>query len=189
MVQFDSVTFAPNAASLWVMGIRLEPGGHVGCDERWDPVGLQELRALYDPLRRFAAVVGRFDVDPDDLVQDAYVRVLRRSQADIQNLGAYLRTTIANLASDGRRRDRRAEHARHRIASAPTTTDSYPSDLDDLLRLPPKVRALLYLVEVERSPIADAAEIIGMSGANARVALMRARRRLRSELDAEASNE
>ena len=47
--------------------------------------------------------------------------------------------------------------------------DDYPSDLDDLLRLPPRVRALLYLVEVEGRTTADAADMVGMSGANARV--------------------
>ena len=172
-----------------MMGMRVEAGGHVGCDERWDPGGFGELRALYEPMRRFAAVVGRWDVDPDDLVQDAYVKVLRRSQAEIHDLAPYLRKTIANLAADGRRRDRRAETSRHRLATASTTSDAYPSDLEDLMRLPQRVRALLYLVEIDRMPIADAADVVGMSGANARVALMRARRRLRSELDAEASNE
>ena len=33
---------------------------------------------LYPSLRRFAAVVGSVDIDPDDLVQDALVRALRR---------------------------------------------------------------------------------------------------------------
>jgi DNA-directed RNA polymerase specialized sigma24 family protein len=171
------------------MDTRVEAGAHVGCEERWDPSGIQELRALYEPLRRFAAVIGRWDVDPDDLVQDAYAKVLRRSQAEIRELGPYLRKTIANLASDGRRRDRRAELARHRLGDPVTITDDYPSDLEDLMRLPQKARALLYLVEIERQPIAVAADSVGMSGANARVVLMRARRRLRSELDAEASNE
>jgi RNA polymerase sigma factor (sigma-70 family) len=166
-----------------------EVGAQVGCEQRWDPNGIQELRALYEPLRRFAAVMGRWDVDPDDLVQDAYAKVLRRSQAEIRDLGPYLRKTIANLAADGRRRERRAESTRQRLSVAVSSRDDYPSDLDDLLRLPPRVRALLYLVEVEQRPIAAAADIVGMSGANARVALMRARRRLRSELDAEASNE
>ena len=171
------------------MDTRVDAGAQVGCEERWDPSGIQELRALYEPLRRFAAVIGRWDVDPDDLVQDAYAKVLRRSQTEIRELGPYLRKTIANLASDGRRRDRRAETARLRVAESAATTDDYPSDLDDLMRLPQKVRALLYMVEVERQPIAVAADAVGMSGANARVVLMRARRRLRSELDAEASNE
>ncbi len=162
----------------------------MGLEERWDPSGILELRAFYEPLRRFAAIAGRWDVDPDDLVQDAYARVLRRSRADIDDLGPYLRRTIVNLVSDNRRSARRAENARRRLdAGAPTVVDDYPSDLDDLLRLPPRVRALLYLVEIEGRSTADAAEVVGMSGANARVALMRARKRLRSEIGMEASGE
>jgi RNA polymerase sigma factor (sigma-70 family) len=161
----------------------------VGLEERWDPAGVLELRALYEPLRRYAAVVGRWDVDPDDLVQDAYTRVLRRSRVDIDDLGAYLRTTIVHLASDSRRSARRADSAQQRLAAADSSVDDYPSDLDDLLRLPARVRALLYMVEIEGCSTADAAEVVGMSGANARVALMRARRRLRTELGMEASGE
>jgi RNA polymerase sigma factor (sigma-70 family) len=161
----------------------------VGLEERWDPSGVQELRALYEPLRRFAAVVGRWDVDPDDLVQDAYARVLRRSQADIKDLGPYLRKTIVHLVSDSRRSARRAETAQRRLGEDAPAPDAYPSDLDDLLRLPARARALLYLVEVEGRSTADAANIVGMSGSSARVALMRARKRLRSELGMEASGE
>ena len=69
------------------------------------------------------------------------------------------------------------------------SSDNYPSDLEDLMRLQPKVRALLYLVEVEGHQTADAADMVGMSHSNARVALMRARRRLRTELSVEASGE
>jgi RNA polymerase sigma-70 factor, ECF subfamily len=162
----------------------------VGVEGRWDPAGILELRTLYEPLRRFAAVVGRWDVDPDDLVQDAYARVLRRSRAEIDDLGPYLRKTIVNLASDSRRSARRAESAERRLAATElSAVDDYPSDLEDLLRLPAKVRALLYLVEIEGRSTADAAEVVGMSGTNARVALMRARKRLRSELGMEASGE
>jgi RNA polymerase sigma factor (sigma-70 family) len=161
----------------------------VGLGEQWDPAAVHELRALYEPLRRFAAVVGRWDVEPDDLVQDAYARVLRRSRAEINDLGPYLRTTIVHLAADSRRSARRAEHALHTLAVVPGRVDDYPSDLDDLLRLPPRTRALLYLVEIEGRSTAEAAAVVGMSGANARVTLMRARRRLRSELEREASGE
>ena len=55
--------------------------------------------------------------------------------------------------------------------------------------IPARVRALLYLVEVEGQPINDAADVVGMSNSGARVALMRARRRLRSELTMEANGE
>src|SRR4051812_25134252 len=93
-------------------------GARVGVEERWSPDGLQQLRALYAPLRRFAAVVGQWDVEPDDLVQDAYAKVLRRSESEIQDLGPYLRTTIVHLVADSRRRDRRAAAAQTRLAES-----------------------------------------------------------------------
>lgn len=164
-------------------------GARVGVEERWSPDGLQQLRALYEPLRRFAAVVGHWDIEPDDLVQDAYAKVLRRSEAEIEDLAPYLRTTIVHLVADGRRRDRRASAAQARLATSDATVDTYPSDLEDLMRLPERTRALLYLVEVEGQSTADAAAIVGMSGANARVVLMRARRKLRADMKLEASGE
>jgi RNA polymerase sigma-70 factor (ECF subfamily) len=161
----------------------------VGIEERWDPARIQDLRDLYAPLRRFAAVIGRWDVDPDDLVQDAYTKVLMKHPSQIRDLGPYLRRTIVNLATDQRRRAVRGNTALHKLGANGTSSDNYPSDLEDLMRLQPRVRALLLLVEVEGHQIADAAEMVGMSNSNARVALMRARRRLRSELSAEASGE
>jgi len=161
----------------------------VGIEDRWDPAGVQELRELYAPLRRFAAVIGRWDVDPDDLVQDAYTKVLMKHPSQIRDLGPYMRRTIVNLATDQRRRAGRTQTVLHRLGDSTTSTDTYPSDLEDLMRLQPRVRALLYLVEVEGAQVAEAAELVGMSNSNARVALMRARRRLRSELDVEATGE
>jgi DNA-directed RNA polymerase specialized sigma24 family protein len=162
--------------------------GRVGFEARWGPDGIRQLRDLYEPLRRFAAVIGRYDVDPDDLVQSAYAKVLLRHPDDIRDLGPYLRRTIANLATDERRRSIRANGALHQIAAV-TVSDTYPSDLEDLMRIQPKVRALLYLVEIEGQPVADAADVVGMSSSSARVALMRARRRLRAELTLEANGE
>ena len=60
----------------------------------------QLFAELYGPLRRFAAVVGPIEVDPDDLLQEAVARVLRRRRlTDLDQPGAYLRRTIVNLAS------------------------------------------------------------------------------------------
>ncbi len=158
-------------------------------EERWDPGQLDALRAEYETLRRFAAVIGRWDVEPDDLVQEAYAKVLVKCPSDIRDLGAYLRRMIVNLATDERRRVGRAATFAPKLATAGASTDSYPSDLSDLLGLPARVRALLYMVEVEGQQIAPAAEAVGMSSGNARVALLRARRRLRAELSEELSGE
>lgn len=163
-------------------------GGPVSTGDRWDAERVQQLRELYEPLRRFAAVIGRYDVDPDDLVQDAFAKVLQRDPGGILDLGPYLRRIIVNGATDERRRASRANGALRRIGAGPDAADRYPSDLEDLMRLQPAVRALLYLVEIEGEPVADAAALVGMSHSGARVALMRARRRLRSDLATEAND-
>lgn len=163
--------------------------GRAVIEPTWGAAELDALRELYSPLRRFAAVIGRWDVDPDDLVQDAYARVLRADPSRIDDLGRYLRRTIANLATDQRRADARAAAVHRVTVVAETTDDAYPSDLADLMQVEPRVRALLFLVDVEGSPISDAADAVGMSSASARMALMRARRRLRAELNAEYSSE
>ena len=110
----------------------------MGIDERWSPEGLGELRTLYGPLRRFAAVIGRWDVEPDDLVQEAYARVLRRREIEIEDLGPYLRRTIVNLATDERRRARKGAEVVQQLRPAPRG-DDYPSELTELLRLPERV--------------------------------------------------
>ena len=158
-------------------------------EDRWSAADLEALRAQYEPLRRFAAVIGRWDVEPDDLVQEAFAKVLARQPAQIRELGPYLRRTVVNLATDERRRFGRALVVAPKIATDGSSSDSYPSDLSDLLGLPPRVRALLYMVEVEGQQIAPAAAAVGMSSGNARVALLRARRRLRAELNEESSGE
>jgi DNA-directed RNA polymerase specialized sigma24 family protein len=155
----------------------------------WAAATLDELRSLYEPLRRYAAVVGRYDVEPDDLVQEAYAKVLVKRPSEIRELGPYLRRMVVNLATDERRRVGRAAIFASKVSGDGASNDSYPSDLSDLLCLPARVRALLYMVEVEGQQIAAAAEAVGMASGNARVALLRARRRLRAELSEERSGE
>lgn len=139
---------------------------------------------LYHPLRRFAAVVGPIEVDPDDLVQEAVASVLRRKRlTELNDPGAYLRKTMLNLASNHRRhlavRRRALERLKADVDLAP---DVYPSDLVDLLRLAPQERAVLYLSEVEGRHYAEIAQMIGCSEAAARKRAMKARRRLRDVL-------
>jgi DNA-directed RNA polymerase specialized sigma24 family protein len=158
----------------------------VGPEERWDPDDLQRLRELYEPLRRFAAVVGRYDLDPDDLVQEAFTRVLvAHPLSDYRDLDAYLRRTIVNLAKNERRRRSRGSAAQARLVAWTDDAPPPPSDLSDLLHIDPVGLGLLYLVEVEGYAIREAAAMVGCSEPAARMRLSRARRRLRAALESE----
>ena len=134
-------------------------------------------------------VIGRWDVEPDDLVQEAYAAgAAPPRKIEIEDLGPYLRRTIVNLATDERRRARKGAEVVQQLRPAPRG-DDYPSELTDLLRLPERVHGALYLVDVEGMRSNDAADLVGMSPAVGGVALMRARRRLRVELSVESSGE
>src|SRR3954468_13296940 len=118
---------------------------------------------LYPTLRRFAAVTGGRDDDPDDLVQEAVARTLRtRSLTSLDNPGAYLRQAIVHLSSNRRRSLARGRMALLHLGNREDGKNAeYASDLADLLRLQPVDRALLYLIEVEGAQYAEAAAVLG----------------------------
>jgi RNA polymerase sigma-70 factor (ECF subfamily) len=139
---------------------------------------------LYPSLRRIAAVAGSFDIEPDDLVQEALVRTLRKGPiSDLDNPLAYLRKTIVNLASNQRRSLGRKRKALTRLSTDEGWLPSYPADIEAILDLPPRQRAILYLVEVEGVPYAEAAEQMGMTAMAARAMANRARRKARVALE------
>lgn len=140
--------------------------------------------ALYGPLWRFAAVVGSKPDEPDDLVQEAFFRVLRRGRlSDLEEPLAYLRRTILNLASNNRRRlGRWRNYLRLTNADDTFRVPSYPSDLADLLALPPGSRAVIYLADVEGYSFQDIAAMLGCSEGAARQRASRARKHLRSTM-------
>ena len=141
---------------------------------------------LYPALRRFAAVAGPTDLDPDDLVQEAVARALRlRPLTELDEPLAYLRRAILNLASNRRRGLARSRRSLLRIRPDDERSAEYSSDLADLERLGPVPRALLFLVEVEGWTFAAAALHLGLSEQAARTNASRARRRLRAEIEQE----
>ena len=153
-------------------------------------VGDREIfRAIYPGLRRFAAVVGADDTDPDDLVQAAVVQALAGgSLGRFDSPSAYLRRTMVNLASNERRRLGRRRRAMTRFTGgwSETDTDWYPSDLTDLNVLPASTRALLYLRVVEGRSYDEIAEMLGVSASSARANASRALRALRNGHDSAA---
>ena len=145
------------------------------------------IRDLYPSLRRFAAVVGPVEVEPDDLVQEALFRALRRgSLTELTHPTAYLKRCIVNLSKDHVRSFVRRRRAL--VAVAATTEafkDAYPSDVTELMQLPPTARAVLYLREIEGRSFGEIGDMIGCSEKAARNAASRGRKRLRLVLSKE----
>ncbi len=145
------------------------------------------FETLYPGLRRFAAAVGPNEMDPDDLVQEALSRALARGRlCDLRDPGAYLRVAIVRIASNERRRLGRWRRALPRAAPVEEQWASdYPSDLDDLARLSPEDRALLYLTVVEGFPLGEVARQLGSSEGAVRMRRHRALRVLRNAIEKE----
>jgi RNA polymerase sigma factor (sigma-70 family) len=150
-------------------------------------LGDEQLFAeLYPSLRRFAMVIKPPELDADDLVQEAMVGALTvRGLGEFSDPGAYLRRTMLNLASNARRRLGRRRRAFSKVAIAASSESSYPSDLQDLLRLTPPQRAAVYLAVVEGQSYGAIADALGCSEAAARTRVSRALRLLRVEMTEE----
>lgn len=108
------------------------------------------------------------------------MRVLgKQPLTQFENPLAYLRRTIVNLASNQRRSAARRRKAMWRLRVDEGQLPSYPADIEAILDLPPRQRAILYLIEVEGVPYAEAAEQLGITAVTARQLASRARRKAR----------
>ena len=128
----------------------------------------------------------------EDLVQDAFVKVLGRFQ-DLRNRDAfwwYLRRTIVNLSTSHFRR-RRVERAWLERQHPPEAA-SLPHDLGDrerlreaLMTLRPEQRAAIVLRFYEDLSEADTAEALGMPLGTVKSTVSRGLERLRRKLPEE----
>jgi RNA polymerase sigma factor (sigma-70 family) len=141
---------------------------------------------LYPGLLRFAGVVRPFGIEPEDLVQEALARALSvRPLRELDEPATYLRTVMVRIASNLQRGRRRADAGNARLSPTDTVADVYPSDLDDLLRLAPRARAVLFLTIVESESYRTAANVVGCTEAAARTIASRALRELQRQLSSE----
>jgi RNA polymerase sigma-70 factor (ECF subfamily) len=146
---------------------------------------------LYKPLRRFAAVCAPPDLDPDDLLQEALVKVLtKRTLSSLDNPGAYLRRCLVNAAKSHSYRmgTQRRALTRWWASQQESTMPVYPSDLSALYALPVPERAALYLAEVEGYHFDEIAGLLGCKPSTARKRASRGRKRLRAVATSEASS-
>jgi RNA polymerase sigma-70 factor (ECF subfamily) len=156
--------------------------------QRTDPDEWRIVEDLYPSLRRFAAVAAPFDMEPDDLLQEALVKVLsRRALGELDHPAAYLQRVMLNLAASHSRAmgARRRALARAVASHDPQVEPAYPSDLAYLYALPPTERAALYLAEVEGFRFEEIGRMLGCSEATARKRASRGRRRVRVTLATE----
>jgi RNA polymerase sigma factor (sigma-70 family) len=143
---------------------------------------------LYPRLRSFASVVAPVGEDPNDLVQEALVRTLRAGPLTrLEHPNAYLRTAIYHLAVSARRHSAAQRRALVRVR-AEANPPQYSWQVDELLCLSPKARAVMYLRVVEDRPHGEIADLLGCSTASVRKVASRATRQLRKLLLAEVND-
>ncbi len=147
---------------------------------------------LYPALRRFASVVRPAEVDADDLLHEALARTLAAGPLDrLDDPGAYLRTAMLRVAANHRRRLGRGRRATLRAMAGQAVAEppTVPSDLADLMLLPPKDRAVLYLFVVEGHSYAEIGRMLGWNEGTARTRASRARKKLRVEITKELEDD
>jgi len=126
--------------------------------------------------------------DADDIVQEAFLRMLRAdvSAETEEHLRRYLYRVASNLIVDRWRR-RRYEQGEDVMPEPVSDPRRYEDDADVakvFAELKPRDRALLWLAYVEGESHDEIASSLGVGRRGVRVMLFRARRRLRDLLQA-----
>jgi RNA polymerase sigma-70 factor (ECF subfamily) len=146
-------------------------------------------------LFRVAYSVLRSRAEAEDLVQDVFVRILKRSPdlMTVRDLRVWLIRITWNLSIDRRRRIR-PEQIDEDFAKSLVATNA-PADealgdaqrmkavLRELEKLPRAERQVLLLSTVEELETPEVAKVLGRSESAVRALVFRARTRLRERLD------
>src|SRR5262249_40208987 len=135
---------------------------------------------------RFALGLSRNRAEAEDIVAEAFARVLTRAHAiESVTARAYLLTVARNVFLDGRRRSARDARLLQAMEHAPPDSGEHPDDvgrlsraLDALGALPEGERAALLLRLDHDMPYEHIAAALGISVAAAKVRVHRARLRL-----------
>ena len=149
-------------------------------DQEFADFYLATERSLRAYARRCVAGSGM----ADDLVQEAYVRLLTSSKANLPpaERKLYLFRIATNLIRNHWSRGARWEHLEEAIEGeyGPRTSHD-PNSLDvrrALHQMPPKYRSLLWLAYVEEYDHREIADILGLSRLSIKVLLSRARKKM-----------
>ena len=160
----------------------------------------EEFIALYEnsagDLRKYAVRVTGSRSDADDVVQEAFLRLVRHPPPgrELQDLRAYVFRIASNLMADQRRRQRARGGRQDATAPVDASVDAESRSwmARTFRRLPLRDRQLMWLAYVEGQSHRTIAAALGVGEASVRVLLSRARVRLRELLGSrshEGSNE
>jgi RNA polymerase sigma-70 factor (ECF subfamily) len=138
-------------------------------------------------LRRYLArVAGSVDL-ADDLMQEAFIRVIDAAPAGEAHRRAYLYRTATNLVMDhfrANRRERAGLLSWFRSTPAAFEPSEAASDVERAFQsLNVRERALLWLAHVEGATHEEIAGVLGLRAKSVRVLLFRARRRMAEFLE------
>ncbi len=140
-----------------------------------DREALERLHALYwSPLVQFARRIVDARADPQDVVQEAFIRLWthRERWEERGSLRSLLYTLTRNAALDELRRHRRGERALQETEPPPAPPapedDAVAADLRQaalaaVARLPPQRREVFRLAREEGLTYAEIAEVLGLS--------------------------
>ena len=139
-------------------------------------------------LRAFVYRVVGNAADADDIVQEAFLRMLRREvpAETEEHLRRYLYRVASNLIVDRwrRRNHEEGQDAMPELVTAPIRYEDDAAVAKIFAELKPRDRALLWLAYVEGESHEEIAASLGVGRRGVRVMLFRARRRLRDLLQA-----
>jgi RNA polymerase sigma-70 factor (ECF subfamily) len=136
------------------------------------------------PLRAYVVRVIGSATPADDIVQEAYLRLLRAPPPieDSRQLRAYMFRIASNLIHDHWRREGRAREASDRLAVEPERPGPDLALRLDMARifgqLRPQQRQMMWLAYVEGADHREIAAALGLRERSVRVLLHRARRKL-----------
>jgi RNA polymerase sigma-70 factor, ECF subfamily len=126
----------------------------------------------------FAYTAGRREV-ADDVVAEAFARALA-GEAQIRDPLPWLFRVAFRLAAAEMKQDgKRGELTEAPVTAASPGAEGLTEILQELRRLTPAQRAVVYLHHQADLPVARVATLLGMSNASVRVHLYRGRGRLR----------
>lgn len=144
-----------------------------------------EFHALYArtaaPLRAYVVRTMGHASHADDIVQEAYLRLLRKPvpTRDADELRAYLFRTASNLVIDHWRAHKHESPETPPERGAAGPDQALRVDVGRLFaRLKPRERQMMWLAHVEGADHREIAALLGLRAASIRVLLSRARQRL-----------